>query len=191
MDLHVTGRNIAVTPALRNYAESKLARLHRFVEALGTAHVVLRVEKHRQVAEVTLTVRDLILRAEESTPDLYASLDLVADKLERQVLRYKEKLVAHSARGGRPAALSPAPSRPASSGRGGAAPSVEAGAGDREPRVVKVKRFALKPLAVEDAVVQMELLAHAFFVFRNAETEEVNVIYRRRDGTYGLIEPEG
>lgn len=178
MQFNITGRNIAVTPALRGYAESKLARLHRFVDALGTAHVVLSVEKHRQVAEVTLTLRDLILRAEESTADLYASIDLVVDKLERQVLRYKDKLVAHGARGGRAAA-------------GAARPAAEEGGGEGEPRVVKVKRFALKPLAVEDAVVQMELLGHAFFVFRNARTEEVNVIYRRRDGTYGLIEPEG
>ena len=178
MQFSITGRNITVTPALRHYAESKLARLHRFVDAPGTAHLVLSVAKHRQVAEVTLTVRDLILRAEESTPDLYASIDLVADKLERQVVRHKEKLVARGGRGGR-----------AGAGAGGVV--VEEGAGDEEPPVVKVKRFALKPLAVEDAVLQMELLGHAFFVFRNARTEEVNVIYRRRDGAYGLIEPEG
>lgn len=181
MQCNVTGRNIVVTPALRNYAESKLARLHRFVDVLGTAHVVLSVEKHRQVAEVTLTVRDLILRAEESTPDLYASIDLVADKLERQVLRYKEKLVAHGGRAGRGAA---------GAERAAGVAVEEEGAG-AQPRVVKVKHFALKPLAVEDAVVQLELLGHAFFVFRNARTEEVNVIYRRRDGAYGLIEPEG
>ncbi|HEY7678824.1 MAG TPA: ribosome-associated translation inhibitor RaiA [Candidatus Methylomirabilis sp.] len=181
MQFTVTGRNIAVTPALRNYAESKLVRLHRFVDALGTAHVVLSVEKHRQVAEVTLTVRDLILRAEESTPDLYASIDLVAAKLERQVLRYKEKLVAHGGRGGRGSVAA---------ARGAGVAVEEEGPG-AEPRVVRVKRFALKPLAVEDAVVQMELLGHTFFVFRNARSEEVNVIYRRQDGTYGLIEPEG
>jgi len=181
MQLTVTGRNIAVTPALRNYAENKLARLHRFVDALGTAHVVLSVEKYRQVAEVTLTVRDLILRAEESTPDLYASIDRVPDKLERQVLRYKEKLVAHGGRGGRGPAAAEAASGVAVE---------EEGAG-AEPQVVRVKRFALKPLAVEDAVLQMEMLGHTFFVFRNARTEEVNVIYRRQDGTYGLIEPEG
>ena len=181
MQFSVTGRNITVTPALRNYAESKLTRLHRFVDALGTAHVVLSVEKHRQVAEVTLTVRDLILRAEESSPDLYASIDKVADKLERQVLRYKEKLAAHGGREGR---------GPAAAERAARMGMEEEGAGG-EPRVVRVKRFALKPLAVEDAIVQMELLGHTFFVFRNAGTEEVNVIYRRQDGTYGLIEPEG
>ena len=190
MQCNITGRNIAITPALRNYTESKLARLHRFVDALGTAHVVLRVEKHRQVAEVTLTLRDLILRAEESTPDLYASIDLVADKLERQVLRYKEKLVAHGARGARPAAAVPS-RRPAAGGRAAVTAPGEDLAASEEPRGGKVKRCALKPLAVEDAVVQMELVGHGFFVFRNAETEEVNVIYRRRDGTYGLIEPEG
>jgi ribosome hibernation promoting factor len=183
MQMTITGRNITITPALRLYAENKLARLDRFADGLGTAHAVFRVEKHRQVAEVTLTARDLILRAEESTPDLYASIDLVADKLERQVLRYKEKLAARSGRGGRAAAGStPAGRAPEA--------AVEEAVGGEELRVVRVKRFALKPLAVEDAVVQMELLGHTFFVFRNAQTDDVNVIYRRRDGAYGLIEPE-
>jgi len=184
MQLNITGRNIAITPALRQYAEQKLARLDRFADTLGMAHVVFRVEKHRQVAEVTLTARDLILRAEESTPDLYASIDLVADKLERQVLRYKEKLASHGGQGRR----TPAGAAQGARGREPAlAPPEEAA----EPRVVRVKRFALKPMAVEDAVVQLELLGHTFYVFRNARTEEVNVIYRRGDGAYGLIEPEG
>jgi putative sigma-54 modulation protein len=190
MRFHFTGRNIAVTPALRRYAETKLARLERFLNGLGTAHVVLRVEKHRQVAEVTLAMRDATLRAEESTSDLYASLDLVADKLERQVLRYKERIEAHGARPGR------VPQGPLAPGRGAGpdggppgAPGAPAGEGER--RVVRVKRFAMKPMTVEDALVQMELLGHTFFVFRHAQTEEVNVLYRRTDGAYGLIEPEG
>lgn len=180
MQVTITGRNIAITPALRSYAEQKLERLTRFVDALGTAHAVFSVEKHRQVAEVTLTVRDLILRAEESTPDLYASIDLVADKLERQVLRYKGKILARGGRAG--------PGRP-NRGASKAGPASPAET-EEGPVVVKVKRFAVKPLAVEDAVVQMELLGHSFFVFRNARTEEVNVIYKRRDGAYGLIEPD-
>lgn len=184
MQLNITGRNIAITPALRRYAEQKLARLDRFADTLGTAHVVFRIEKHRQVAEVTLTARDLILRDEESTPDLYASIDLVVDKLERQVLRYKEKLATRGGRNSR-AAMGAAAAGRAREG------DMEAPAAEAGPRVVKVKRFALKPMAVEDAVVQLELLGHTFFVFRNAQTEDVNVLYRRGDGAYGLIEPEG
>ncbi len=191
MRFHFTGRNLAVTPALRRYAETKLARLDKFLNGLGTAHVVLRVEKHRQVAEVTVAMRDATLRAEESTPDLYASLDLVADKLERQVLRYKERFEAHGGRRGRPPAGPPEPGRAPGADGGGRAGAPAPRAGEGKPRLVRVKRFAMKPMTAEDAVVQMELLGHTFFVFRNAQTEEVNVLYRRGDGAYGLIEPEG
>jgi putative sigma-54 modulation protein len=179
MHVTITCRNIALTPALREYAERKLARLERFFDGLGTAHVVLRVEKHRHVAEATLSVRELILRAEESTADLYASLDQLTDKLERQLLRHKDGVVAHGGRGAR-AGRGEAASREA-------APASAAGEG---PHIVRMKRFAMKPLGVEDAALQMDLLGHTFYVFRNAQTDEVNVIYARRDGNYGLIEPE-
>jgi putative sigma-54 modulation protein len=190
MRFHFTGRNLTVTPALRRYAETKLARLNRLADGLSTAHVVLRVEKHHQVAEVTVAARDVILRAEESTPDLYASIDLVADKLERQVRRYKERFGTYGGRGGRTAA---APAGTGRAARAAARPSGHppAGGGEDRPRVVRVKRFAMKPMTVEDAVLQMELLGHSFFVFRHAATDEVTVLYRRSDGAYGLIEPEG
>ena len=175
MQLSVKGRNLDITPALRAYAEEKLSRLTRYLESIVTMHVVLSVAKHRQIAEVTLRVRDLTIRAEEESDDLYSSIDLVAEKLERQILRYKERIMAHAARVGNRV------------GRAGAvAPVVE-----EEPRVVKTKRFAVKPAVVDEAILQMNLLGHNFYVFRNAATEEVNVIYRRRDGHYGLIEPEG
>jgi len=174
MQFSMTARNLEITPALRAYAEEKLNRLTRYLEHIVSAHVVLSVNKHRQTAEVTLRVRDLTIRAEEEGDDLYSSIDLVAEKLERQILRYKERIVAHAARsasrGGRSAAATPAP--------------------EGESRVVKTKRFAVKPAAVDEAILQMDLLGHSFYVFRNAATEEVNVIYRRRDGHYGLIEPE-
>jgi putative sigma-54 modulation protein len=140
-----------------------------------SGNVVLSVEKHRQIAEVTLRVRDLTVRAEESTDDLYSSIDLVAEKLERQILRYKERIVAHMDRPGHREERQVVPS----------VSTLEA------PRVVKTKRFAVKPAQVEEAVLQMDLLGHNFYVFRNARTDEVNVVYRRRDGHYGLIEPEG
>ena len=174
MQLSVTARNLEITPALRAYAEEKLSRLTRYLENIVTLHVVLSVNKHRQTAEVTLRVRDLTIRAEEEGDDLYSSIDLVAEKLERQILRYKERILAHAARGGN---------------RGGRS-TMAAPVTEEEQRVVKTKRFAVKPVGVDEAILQMNLLGHSFYVFRNARTEEVNVIYRRRDGHYGLIEPE-
>jgi len=174
MQLSVKGRNLEITPAIRAYAEEKLSRLTRYLENIVAMHVVLSVAKHRQIAEVTLRVRDLTIRAEVESDDLYSSIDLVVEKLERQILRYKERIMAHAARGGN---------------RGGRAATVVP-VGEAEPQVVKTKRFAVKPSAVDEAILQMNLLGHNFYVFRNASTEEVNVIYRRRDGHYGLIEPE-
>jgi len=171
VQIAITARNLELTPALRQYAEGKLKKLEKYLDNITSAHVILSIEKHRQIAEATLHVRDLTIRGQESTDDLYSSIDRVLDKLERQILKYKEKLVARSGRGG-------------SKGEG-LSPLAE-----EEPEVVKVKRFAIKPLSVEEAVVQMNLLSHSFFVFRNARTDEVNVLYRRKDGNYGLIEPE-
>jgi putative sigma-54 modulation protein len=175
MQLSVTARNLEITPALRSYAEEKLTRLTKYLEHIVTAHVILSVNKHRQTAEVTLRVRDLTIRAEEESDDLYSSIDLVVEKLERQILRYKERIVTHAGR-----------SAPRGA-RGAATPA----AAEEEPRVVKTKRFAVKPVPLDEAVMQMNLLGHSFYVFRNSATEEVNVLYRRRDGHYGLIEPEG
>ncbi len=180
MQITITTRNLEITEPLRHYAEEKITRLQKFVNQITSAHVVLSVEKHRQIAEVTLHVREHTIRGEESSTDLYSAIDLVADKIERQILRYKEKIVEHSGRGsGR--SLSPEEIGPAES-----EPSPEDG-----PRIVKMKRFAMKPLAPDEAAMQMSLLGHNFFVFRNARTQEVNVLYRRRDGDYGLIEPVG
>jgi len=173
MRLSVKGRNLEVTDALRRYAEEKVQRLTKYLEQIVAAHVVLAIEKHRQIAEVTLRVRELTIRAEESTDDLYSSIDLVAEKLERQILRYKERILSHAAR----AETAAPPSAPAEAAADG-------------PRVVKTKRFAVKPAEVDEAILQMDLLGHGFYVFRNAATDEVNVLYRRKDGHYGLIEPE-
>ena len=175
MHLSVKGRNLEITDALRTYAEEKVQRMGKYLDGIVSGNVVLSVEKHRQIAEVTLRVRDLTVRAEESTDDMYSSIDLVAEKLERQILRYKERIVAHMDRAGH------REERPSTS-------PVSIGEG---PRVVKTKRFAVKPAQVDEAVLQMDLLGHNFYVFRNANTDEVNVVYRRRDGHYGLIEPGG
>ncbi len=175
MHLSVKGRSLEITDALRTYAEEKVQRMGKYLDGIVSGNVVLSVEKHRQIAEVTLRVRDLTVRAEESTDDMYSSIDLVAEKLERQILRHKERIVAHMDRAGH------REERPLTS-------STSVGEG---PRVVKTKRFAVKPAQVDEAVLQMDLLGHNFYVFRNADTDEVNVVYRRRDGHYGLIEPGG
>ena len=174
MQLSVKGRNLEVTDAIRAYAEEKVQRMTRYLDHIVSGTVYLSVEKHQQIAEVTLRVRDLTIRAEESTDDLYSSIDLVAEKLERQILRYKERIAAHVSRSGGRETWEVA----------SAPPAVE------DLQVVKTKRFAVKPAEVDEAVLQMDLLGHNFYVFRNARTDEVNVVYRRRDGHYGLIEPE-
>ncbi|HLC41707.1 MAG TPA: ribosome-associated translation inhibitor RaiA [Methylomirabilota bacterium] len=179
MQITITARNLEITEALRRYAEEKVARLQKFVDQIPSAHVILSIEKHRQIAEVTLRVRELTIRGEESSDNLYSAIDLVADKIERQILRYKEKIVGHSGRGsGRSRSrdeTSPVEAEPFS---------------DDGLRIVRTKRFAMKPLAPDEAAVQMNLLGHNFFVFRNSRTQEVNVLYRRQDGDYGLIEPK-
>jgi putative sigma-54 modulation protein len=172
MHILLTGRNLGITPALRRYAEEKVGRLQKYLEHITSAHIVLSVEKYRQIAEVTLRVRDLTIRGEESTADMYSSIDLVVEKLERQLQKYKGKILNHASRSGK------------MFGEEAAGPQEEA------PPVVKIKRFAIKPATVDEAILQMDLLGHSFFVFRNAHTGEVNVLYRRQDGNYGLIEPE-
>ncbi|MFQ5881298.1 MAG: ribosome hibernation-promoting factor, HPF/YfiA family [Candidatus Methylomirabilales bacterium] len=172
MQILLTGRNLEVTEALRRYAEEKVGRLQKYLDRITSAHIVLSLEKYRQIAEVTLRVRDLTIRGEESTEDLYASINLVVEKLERQLQKYKGKILSHANRSGRAVGMM--------------ASRVE----EDGPRVVKTKHFAMKPTTLDEAILQMDLLGHNFYVFYNAQTDEVNVVYRRRDGDYGLIEPE-
>lgn len=178
MDITVKGKNLTVTPALRRHVERKLGKLSRYFEDLTEMTATLSVEKERHIVEVTAPLNGgMILRGEEETPDMYASVDRVADKLERQVRKHKTRLARRHRPGGNKEQAVPEASRP---------PVEEA---EEEPRIVRTKRFAVKPMPAEEAVLQMELLGHDFFVFYNGDTEEVNVVYRRRDGNYGLIEP--
>jgi len=178
MQITITTRNMEITEAIRRYAEEKIARLQKFVSQITSAHIFLSVEKHRQIAEVTLHVREHTIRGEESSTDLYSAIDLVVAKLERQLLRYKDKIVERLGRG----SIRSHPSEATIPEEAELSP-------EDGPRIVKTKRFAMKPLSPDDAALQMSLLGHNFFVFRNARTQEVNVLYRRRDGDYGLIEP--
>jgi putative sigma-54 modulation protein len=170
----VRGKNIDVTPALRDYVEKKVGKLAKLLDDVTEAVVMLAVERERHIVEVTVPVGGRLLRGEMSSGDMYASIDLVMDKLEKQVEKYKTKLARKIKNG---SVLDVIPPRPLEKAKTG------------EPQLVRTKRFPVKPMPTEEALLQMNLLGHDFFVFRNADTEEVNVVYRRKDGNYGLIEP--
>ena len=184
----VQGKHLDVTPALREYAEEKVGKISRYFDQVQEAQVVLSVERRdgmgkAQVVEVTVWGDGLVLRGEEASQDMYASIDLVFDKLRKQIEKYRSKLIerrriSESRRKDRLAEAIRAEQR---------RPDIDP---EAETSIVRTKRFAMKPMTADDAVMQLELLGHDFFVFRNSETMEVNVVYCRDDGKYGLIEPE-
>lgn len=174
MAITVRGKNIDITPSLKDYVEKRVGKITKYFDTLGEITVILTVAKGRHIVEVTVPVNGMLLRGEESTTDMYTSIDLVIEKLEKQIEKYKTK-IARKLRGGGFKGDLPAGAR-----------EVDA----EEFKVVKTKRFAIKPMTTEEAILQMNLIHHDFYVFTNAETEDVNVLYRRKDGGYGLIEPE-
>lgn len=174
MKFTILGKNIEVTEGLKTAVQEKIGKLEKYFTPDTEVHVTLSVEKDKQKIEVTIPVKGSIIRSEESSNDMYVSIDLVEEIIERQMKKYKSKLIAR-----------------------------EQGAGilkqefvdeideeEEEIQIVRSKRFGIKPMFPEDACVEMELLGHDFFVFKNAETGEVNVVYKRKGKTYGLIEPE-
>ena len=180
MNLQVKGRNLEVSDQIRQYAEDKLGKLDRLVNDLTRVELELAVEKNpsiadNQIAEATVWTKGPVLRARESSGDMKASIDQLVDKLERQVKRYRDK--RRPRKHDRPESAVPEPDL------------LERLEEDEATAIVKTKQFAVKPMAPDEAVLQLELVGHDFFVFRNAESDEVNVVYRRRDGNYGLIEP--
>ena len=175
MNFIISGKNINVTPGLRTSIENKLGKLERYFTPETDIIVTLSVEKERQKIEVTIPVKGNIIRSEQVSDDMYVSIDLVEEVIERQLRKYKNKLIAKYQEGGnfQPEFV-----------------DLEENADDGEIKIIRTKRFGIKPMFPEDACVQMELLGHNFFVFSNAETDEVNVVYKRKNNTYGLIEPE-
>lgn len=178
---NVRGENIEVTPAIREYVEKKVGKLERYFSDVpeATAHVNLKVytEKTAKV-EVTIPLPYLVLRAEETSPDLYASVDLVVDKLERQIRKFKTKINRKS----RETGLDQVPT--------GAAFEEDVEDEAPEMEIVRTKRLSLKPMDSEEAVLQMNMLGHNFFIFEDAETNGTSIVYRRKDGKYGLIETD-
>ena len=180
MRLRVKGKNVEVTPSIREYAERKLGKLDRLLNDLTTVELELAVERNpsiaeNQVAEATIFTKGPVLRAREASGDMKASIDQLTEKLMRQVKHYRESRQDHRRPRGPAASADP----------GGSV--TDDGA---EPQIVKTKQFAIKPMMPDEAALQMVLVGHDFFVFQNAESSDLNVVYRRRDGGYGLIEPQ-
>ena len=179
MKISVRGDKIKVTEAMNNYVVEKLKKIDKYLDEpeAVSANVVVRVEKQGQKVEITIPLKNFMLRAEETQEDIYAAVDTIVDKIERQIRKNKTKLESQAKK-----------SREV---KGFAIESIEdIEEEEAETVIVKRKKVDVKPMSEEEAVLQMELLGHDFFVFCNAETDEVNVVYKRKGNTYGLIEPE-
>ena len=174
MKFIISGKNIEVTEGLRKAINEKLGKLERYFTPETEIHVTLSVEKERQKIEVTIPVKGNIIRSEQVSNDMYVSIDLVEEVIERQLRKYKTKIV----------------NKQQGTGNFQKTFVEDDFIEDEDVKIIRTKRFGIKPMYPEDACVQMELLGHNFFVFRNAETDEVNVVYKRKGNTYGLIEPE-
>ena len=174
MKFVIVGKNIEVTPGLKSAVEDKIGKLERYFTPETEIHVTLSVEKERQKIEVTIPVKGSIIRSEQVSNDMYVSIDLVEEIIERQLKKYKNKLVDQKQ----------------SSNFFKQEYIEKEYTDDEEVKIVRTKKFDIKPMYPEDACIQMELLGHNFFVFCNAETEQINVVYKRKGNTYGLIEPE-
>lgn len=185
MKIMTYGKNIDVTPALKNYAEEKVSKIAKFFNGAPLeAHISMQVEKDRHIVEVTAYINGIILRGEEETHDMYASIDGVIEKLERQVRKYKTKITRKIRERKQEFKEEYKEERTEELFN-----DEDIEEDEFEPKIVRTKRFAIKPMDVQEAIMQMDLLGHDFFVFSNSETEEVNVVYKRKDGNYGLIEP--
>ncbi len=175
MEVSIFARNMEVTPRLREYVEQKVEKLDRYLPSIDEARIDLTVENtrsaaHRQVAQLTVRARGTILRAEERTQDMFASIDAVLDKMYRQIARYKGKR-----RDRLHAAVETLP--------------VEEFVEETEGEIVRIKRFDVRPMVPEEAIDQMELLGHSFYIFLNMDEDAINVVYKRDDGNYGLLQP--
>ena len=174
MKFIISGKNLAVTEGIKTAVEDKLGKLERYFTPDTEVIVTLSIEKERQKIEVTIPGKGNIIRSEQVSNDMYVSIDLVEEVIERQLRKYKNKIV----------------DRKQSAGNFQQAYLDKEYEEEEEVKIIRTKRFDIKPMYPEDACVQMELLGHNFFVFCNAETDQVNVVYKRKGNTYGLIEPD-
>ncbi len=174
MKVTVIAKNIELTAALKEIVEKKISKLEKYFDSNVEARATLSVQKNRHIIEVTIPFNGVILRGEEATSDMYKSLDLVEEKLERQIRKQKTRLSRRHSGSFKFAELNDSVSN----------------IDEDEGKLVKVKKFGVKPMNSEEAILQMDLLGHNFFVFQDADTSKVNVVYKRKDGDYGLLEPE-
>lgn len=180
MQVSVTFRHMDVSEPVKAYVEEKIARVKKYIDEPIDAQAVLSVEKKiRHKAEVTIVAKGITIKGSEETNDMYAAIDAMVDKIERQLKRYKEKLKEHKPASGREREVKKTVIEAA---------SVDEGA--VEPVIIRSNSFQVKPMSVEEAVMQMDLLQKDFLVFTDAATEDINVVYRRKDGNYGLIAPQ-
>lgn len=170
MQIMVRGKNIEVTNALKGYVERKLGKLEKYFDQSLSAQVTMSVERGRHIVEVTVPLDSILLRGEEESTDMYASVDLVSEKIERQIEKYRTRILRKLRR-------EPTRERIA-----------QAATDEKEPGIVKVKKITIRPMTADEAVMQMNLIGHDFFVYSDAESGNVSVVYRRKDGNYGVIE---
>ena len=178
MNIIIRGKHIEVTDALRDYVTKRVGKLEKYTDEFQDVQVTLLVERDRHRVEVTAPINGMILRGEEQTGDMYSSIDMVLEKLERQIDKYRTRISKRM----RTKALKDHEPE----GAAGRAEALE----DGGEQVVRNKKFPAKPMSVDEAIMQMNLIGHSFFVFNNAETQRMNVVYRRKSGDYGLLEPE-
>lgn len=171
MHIDITFKNVDPSEALKDYATKRLSKIGKYIDRPAEAHVVLSVEKIRHKAEVTLNADGVIVNAVEITEDLYAAIDMVMDKVERQIKKHKQKLQDHK---GSVRTVSEAP----------------AASEDRLPRVIREKDYFVKPMSVEEAVLQIGVSGKEFLIFQNTDSKQINLIYRRTDGDWGVVEPQ-
>lgn len=181
MNLILKGKQFEVNDSIENYVRKKMMKLEKYFDQIIEAVATVSVEKNRHIFEVTLQAKRAIIRAEEESDNIYNSIDRVVERLERQIIKYKERLYSKYSNEYNKEKVSVIveTEEPDSSAHL-----------DQERRIVKNKRFVLKPMSPEEATLQMELLGHNFYVFSNEETAKINVLYKRKDGNFGLIEPE-
>lgn len=175
MNIIVKGRNIDVTDALKDYVEKRFSKLEKYFSKELEGTITLVVERGDHRAEATIPLHRYILRAEDTSDDMYASIDAVSDKIERQVRKYKTRMNRKGKQAKEETLINPA--------------VLEENTQEEADIIAKTKSFVLKTMDAEEAVMQMELLDHDFFVFLNADTDDVGIVYRRKDGKYGLLEP--
>jgi putative sigma-54 modulation protein len=174
MNIYIKGRNLRVTEALRKHVEEQVGRLERHYDRILDAHVTLRAERAQRIVDVTLYLPHHLIKAEERSASIDASIDLVRDRLEKQLKKYKTRLIGR---------------RHKLNGKMRPGAATQAGRRNGTARIARTKRMLVKSMSPSEAALQMELLGHDFFVFLNADTDEINVLYRRKAGDFGLIEP--